>query len=74
MKRVQIKFRNAALDVYTNEDGTIEAITNHDVPAYGLLFDLGHMDDIQTLTSEAIAEQDMESAQHAVESAREIEK
>ena len=63
MRRLQIKFRNTALDVYTNEDGTVKETVYQGEDCQELLFDLGHMYDIQTLALEAIAEQDMEIAQ-----------
>jgi len=53
----KIRFRNAALDVFLNEDGTIDAIENNGNLCHGLLYDLCLIDDIQAQIDEEVAKE-----------------
>jgi len=59
-RTIEIKFKGAALDVTVNEDGHVMDVVHERRNVNRLMFDLGHNDDIQTLTTEAIAEQEQE--------------
>ena len=59
-RTIEIKFKGAALDVAVNEDGHVMDVVHERRNVNRLIFDLGHNDDIQTLTTEAIAEQEQE--------------
>jgi len=59
-RTIEIKFKGAALDVAVNEDGHVMDVVHERRNVNRLMFDLGHNDDIQTLTTEAIAEQEQE--------------
>jgi len=59
-RTIEIKFKGAGLDVTVNEDGHVMDVVYERHNVNRLMFDLGHNDDIQTLTTEAIAEQEQE--------------
>ena len=59
-RTIEIKFKGAALDVTVNEDGHVMDVVHERRNVNRLMFDLGHNDDIQTLTTESIAEQEQE--------------
>ena len=59
-RTIEIKFKGAALDVAVNEDGHVMDVVHERRNVNRLMFDLGHNDDIQTLTTESIAEQEQE--------------
>ena len=59
-RTIEIKFKGAGLDVTVNEDGHVMDVVHERRNVNRLMFDLGHNDDIQTLTTEAIAEQEQE--------------
>ena len=53
-RTIQIRFKGAALDVTVNEDGHVMDVVHERHNVNRLMFDLGHDDDIQTLTLETI--------------------
>ena len=55
-RTIQIRLRGAALDVTVNEDGHVMDVVHERHNVNRLMFDLGHSDDIQILTLEAMAE------------------
>ena len=59
-RTIDIKFKGAGLDVTVNEDGHVMDVVYERHNVNRLMFDLGHNDDIQTLTTESIAEQEQE--------------
>ena len=59
-RTIEIKFKGAGLDVTVNEDGHVMDVVYERHNVNRLMFDLGHNDDIQTLTTEVIAEQEQE--------------
>ena len=66
-RTLQLRFINAAIDAHVDEDGSIEMLEHNGREVTGLLHDLGHSDDIQTLVLEAIAQQDNEIAEQLKE-------
>ena len=69
MKTVTVVFRRTHFIVDVNEDGTVDTIEYaHNMESvYKLFFDMGFVDDIQTLTLEAISEQEQEIAEQIKE-------
>jgi hypothetical protein len=72
MKIVQVRFRKTVFDI-THDDGIIDAIVYNGQEVQGLMFDMGFLGDLTTVLLETIASDEMDAAQHAVESAREME-
>jgi hypothetical protein len=66
MKTVTIKFRKTSFDV-THDDGIIDSIDYNGLNITGLMFDMGFIGDITTELLETISQNQMESAQLAVE-------
>jgi hypothetical protein len=64
---VEIKFRDTHFDVVVDEDGVIDSIINQKENLMALFLCMGLFHDIITLTTEAIAEQDVEIAQQRKE-------
>jgi hypothetical protein len=72
MKIIQVRFRKTVFDI-THDDGIIDTIVYNGQEVQGLMFDMGFLGDLTTVLLETIASDEMDAAQHAVESAREIE-
>ena len=66
-RKVTVRFRKTVFDCYVY-DGLVESTYYNKMPVDGLFFDMGFNADIQTLASEAIAQQDIEIAEQLKES------
>lgn len=67
MKTTTIIFRNTIFDI-THDDGIIDSIDYNGQEVKGLMFDMGFIGDITTVLLETMASDEMDAAQHAIQS------